>query len=235
MRNKKQDSEVIKIQVEDAENLNVNKSRKTKKRLSPFEKKKKRKQNIIRTFAALAWTIGACLFFLCCSNLYQQMFNPDGYTGFFGIGEAVVVSNSMEPKINVDDLIFYKKTDVEELKKNDIVVYKKTNENGNPVLVVHRIINIGSGYVTTKGDQNAIADESVSTDAIVGKYLFKIGAIGALFDLFYTLWAPLIVAALFTIVFIVRIIFYFTKRKKVLNSITRSNDTKIAIEHFFEI
>ena len=189
----------------------------------------------MRFFAAFAWTIGACLFFLCCSNLYQQMFNPDGYTGFFGIGEAVVVSNSMEPEINIDDLIFYKSVDTNTLKKDDIVVYKKTNENGNPVLIVHRVLNIANGYVTTKGDQNAVADESVSTDAIVGKYLFKIGAIGSLFDLFYTLWAPLAVAILFTLVFIIRVTYYIVRRKKVLNSISKNDKTKVAIEHFFEI
>jgi signal peptidase len=209
--------------------------KKETKILTEFEKKKKRQKGFCNFVSAIVWLVGLFLFTLCCSNLYQQLFNPTGYTGFFGIGEAVVVSNSMEPKINVDDLIFYREIDTSEIVKGDVVVYQKKNGNDETILVVHEVIQIGDGYAITKGINNEIADDAIETSDIVGKYIFKVPGIGVVLSLFSTIWAPIIIAAIFTLIFIIRLIIYFAKRKKTIKHISSNVETREAINYFFDI
>lgn len=89
----------------------------------------------------------------------------------FGYGAAVVLSGSMEPEFSKGDLIIIEKTDT--FAVDDIVVFQDGNS-----LVVHRIIKIDGEIVTTKGDANNIADESISRSAVKGKVLFWIPFIG---------------------------------------------------------
>ena len=90
----------------------------------------------------------------------------------FGYGTAVVLTGSMEPTIMADDLIIVGKSDSYEL--DDIVVY----QNG-PVLVVHRIIEMGPDTVITKGDANNAPDQPVRTEMIKGEVLGCISGVGA--------------------------------------------------------
>lgn len=90
-----------------------------------------------------------------------------------------VVSGSMEPTINVNDLIIIKKCEESEIQKGDIITYKK--EDGS--IVTHRIVKInkenGQNVYTTKGDNNEIEDdETIKHSQVHGKYLFKIQGMG---------------------------------------------------------
>jgi signal peptidase I len=167
--------------------------------------------------------------------LYQQIFNPGGQTGFFGIGEAIVASNSMEPKLCPNDLIFYKETDVNEISVGDTIVYKKTDANGNNMLIVHDVVQIGDGYVTTQGVNNAAPDEAFPISAIVGKYIFKIGKIGAILNLLSTQWAPVVIISTMLMIFAIRIIVYYVHKKRIVADISNNAKTRKALNHFFDI
>lgn len=206
-----------------------------KKKKSSFEKQKKRRKVISRIALTIIWTIGLCLMCLCFSNLYQQIFNPNGHTGFFGIGEAIVASNSMEPKLCPNDLIFYQETDVDSISIGDTIVYQKTDADGNNMLIVHDVIQIGDGYVTTQGRNNSAPDESFPVSAVVGKYMFKIGKIGVLLSLLSTKWAPAVIIGTMLVIFIVRIAFYCANKKKIIDDISSNDKNRAAINHFFEI
>jgi signal peptidase I len=206
-----------------------------KPRMSKFEMKKRWKMIFSKVISIIIWGIGICLLLLCISNLYQQIFNPAGHTGLFGIGEAVVASNSMEPKLYKNDLIFYKAIDPSEIEIEDIVVYEKTDSSGETILVVHEVINIGDGYVTTQGINNAIPDESFPTTAVVGKYMFKIGRAGVLLNSLSTPLAPLIIILLLVVIFVLRVALYYFYKKKIIHSISTNENTRAAIEHFFDI
>lgn len=96
----------------------------------------------------------------------------------------IVLSDSMYPEIKNGDLIFLKKTSVEDIKKNDIVTYfdskiSKTNTT------THRVVNIVEDRENktlsfqTKGDSNDSVDSVlVPSENIVGIYQGKISNVG---------------------------------------------------------
>ena len=85
----------------------------------------------------------------------------------FGFGMAVVLSGSMEPILNVNDVIIVRES--ESYSINDIVVY----DNGRE-MIVHRIIEQNGDTLTTKGDVNNISDDPISAEAVKGKVVFSI-------------------------------------------------------------
>lgn len=98
----------------------------------------------------------------------------------FQINSFVVISGSMEPTLKINDLIFSKKVEENKLQKGDIISFVKDKQ-----VITHRINNIkeieGKRQYETKGDHNNDIDEEIVTyEEIVGKYMFKIPAIGYL-------------------------------------------------------
>lgn len=104
----------------------------------------------------------------------------------FGVGISVVLSGSMEPELSVDDVIIVKKTD--DFGMDDMVVF---NDHG--ILVVHRVISIDGDNITTKGDANNTADESVTRDVVKGKVIKVLPGAGKAFDILRSPLAAVIV------------------------------------------
>ena len=105
-----------------------------------------------------------------------------------GYGAAVVLTGSMEPTIMADDLIIVaKKADYA---VDEVVVYQSGS-----ILVVHRIIDITDGMVTTQGDANSAADEAVEMTAIKGKVIATVPMLGNLARLLKTPAATIVLLA----------------------------------------
>jgi len=94
----------------------------------------------------------------------------------FGVGVSVVLSGSMEPALSVDDVLVVKSQ--KEYFVDDMVVF---NDHGT--LVVHRIISIVDGEITTKGDANDSADEAITAEVIKGKVVKVIPSAGKLLNI----------------------------------------------------
>lgn len=99
-------------------------------------------------------------------------------THIFGIYVFNIISESMEPELEVNDLVIVQKCDVTQLQKGDIITFKQDEKT-----ISHRILNItkekGTIKFETKGDNNKIPDsEKVETEQVYGKVLFKIKKIG---------------------------------------------------------
>jgi signal peptidase len=94
-----------------------------------------------------------------------------------------VLSGSMKPVFNPGDLIVDKKVNTNDLKVGDVVTYMY----GGNFLSTHRIVEIskddkGKPAFKTKGDNNnAVDNQVISSNAIVGKYIFRIPLIGYVF------------------------------------------------------
>ena len=99
-------------------------------------------------FVLVSLLIGVSLFFANAKMvLHKQLPTIGGY------GQAVVLSGSMSPAIEVNDLLIIKKCDT--YKKGDIITFVDyTND-----LVTHRIVAISEEEVLTKGDANNITDK----------------------------------------------------------------------------
>lgn len=89
----------------------------------------------------------------------------------FGYGAAVVLSGSMEPAMQIDDLIIVAAQP--DYKENDIVVYQSGS-----MLVVHRIIELQPDTVITQGDANNAPDAPVRKEMIKGKVVGCISGAG---------------------------------------------------------
>jgi len=104
--------------------------------------------------------------------------SPSETPNFFGIKTYIIISRSMEPNLNIGDIVFVKKCEEENLKNNDIISFRE-----GQFVITHRIVEIkenenGKEYVT-KGDNNKIKDEvTVKYCDIEGVYIGKVAYIG---------------------------------------------------------
>lgn len=85
----------------------------------------------------------------------------------FGVLE--VTGGSMEPYLSPGDGIFVYEVPFEDLQLQDTVLFTQGGE-----LVTHRIMEIGEGYLITKGTANDIVDTPVSQSDYKAKVLFGI-------------------------------------------------------------
>lgn len=83
--------------------------------------------------------------------LYLIIFIPV----FWGYKPLVIISGSMEPKLRVGGILYYKEINKKEYQKNDIVVFKS-----NKYLISHRIVEITNDGFITKGDANTNIDSN---------------------------------------------------------------------------
>ena len=125
----------------------------------------------------------------------------NGVPSIFGIRMFSIQTDSMYPVLMPGDLIFDTAVkDPDTLQRGDIITYW-TIINGERVLNTHTIHEIydGGGYriFATKGENNTTADAlTVHESEIVGKYSFRIGGLGKVFDYLQTSTGFLIVVVL---------------------------------------
>lgn len=110
--------------------------------------------------------------------IVQSFINPGITPSIFGIKTFTIISGSMEPTINIDDIIITKNADKSDIKSGDIITFKSNNE-----IVTHRVIDIEQSgdklIYTTKGDKNEVTDiVKIEYNQIEGKYLGKIPLLG---------------------------------------------------------
>lgn len=99
-------------------------------------------------------------------------------THILGIYMFNIVSESMEPTLCKDDVVFVKKCKLSELQKGDIITFQQGDRR-----ISHRITDIikesGTIKFETKGDNNEIIDpDQVEAGQVYGQVLFRIKKIG---------------------------------------------------------
>ncbi len=95
----------------------------------------------------------------------------------FGLKLFCVQTGSMEPRYPVGDMIVVKAVDFDDLVVDDVITFRL----GNDTIVTHRIIGIDAdaNQLTTKGDNNNVADAStVKSDQVIGKVVFDVPGAG---------------------------------------------------------
>jgi signal peptidase len=117
------------------------------------------------------------------------VFLPEQTVKVFQFKPYVVLTQSMEPEINANDIVFVKNFDVEELKKNDIITfYADINYDGEKEIVTHYINSInqnGDGDYIIRTNRyfedsaDIVADPWVlNGDDVLGLYNFHIPWVG---------------------------------------------------------
>lgn len=90
----------------------------------------------------------------------------------FGFGVATVMSGSMSPALEVDDLVVVQAQ--ENYQVGDIIVYQSERN-----LVTHRLIAWEDGLIIAKGDANNVADEPIAESAVKGTVVLRVPFVGA--------------------------------------------------------
>ncbi|MDR2822829.1 MAG: uracil-DNA glycosylase [Acholeplasmatales bacterium] len=116
-----------------------------------------------------------------------SFFVPKLTINLFTFRPYVVKSDSMEPKINVNDVVFIGKADIKKLKKEDIITFQVYLATGEQIVVTHYIYEIyeldGKTYIRTHSKNETSVDtwynkdgnpEDVNIDSLIGKLLFTI-------------------------------------------------------------
>ena len=178
------------------ENTTVPAPQETEEEISVVEEESKGKR-ILNTVVNIVLVLAISLAAICTYASYVST-SGNGVPNIFGIRIFSIQTESMYPTLLPGDLIFdVGVKDPGELRKDDIITYW-TVINGERVLNTHRIYEIydGGGYLifATKGDNNTSADPlTVHESEIVGKYSFRIGGLGKVFDYLQTSTGFLIV------------------------------------------
>lgn len=152
----------------------------------------------------LVFIITVLIFFSLYNFISLKVLNKE-YSNIFGISIFEIVSGSMEPTLNVKDLIVVKKTT--NIKKNDIITYLDGKD-----FITHRVIEINGNTLTTKGDSNNSNDVTIEKTSVIGKLILKIPRGGLIREVFTT--PKVIVSIVITLILISLSISYIPKDKR---------------------
>lgn len=106
------------------------------------------------------------LIFLLLLVIYGKLaltFSKNSYPNYFGYTLFEVSSGSMQPTLEINDVVLVKITK-DNLNKDDIITYVSDD-----AIITHRIVFIDENRITVKGDNNNVADTIITTDNVVGK------------------------------------------------------------------
>lgn len=113
--------------------------------------------------------------------------------GFFGYRFIRVSSESMEPELDVGEVLIVASVEPETLVKGDVITYKGEKSYLKDRLVTHQISKEpykedGVIYFTTRGIKpESVDDPEITEYQIIGKVTHKIPYVGTIYD-FFTEW-----------------------------------------------
>ena len=168
----------------------------------PEESKGRRILNtVINVLLVIAIIVAAI-----CTYVSFVSSSGNGVPSIFGLQMFSIQTESMYPVLKPGDLIFDKAvSDPATLQKGDIITYW-TVINGERVLNTHEIFEIYDGgdyrIFATKGKNNNSVDSlTVHESEVVGKYWFRVGGVGKVFDYLQTSTGFLIVVVIPVFIF----------------------------------
>ena len=152
-------------------------------KLSDFDKSSRHLYKFGKILSTIICIIILFLIIFNVTLMVESYINPNELPSFLGIKSFVIVSESMEPTIMTEDVIFITNTSRENLEVGDIISFRIGD-----YINTHRIIRIeqqnGEEVYITKGDNNNAEDRTpVKFEDIEGKYLFRLPGFGRITDI----------------------------------------------------
>ena len=170
-----------------------------------------RKQKIKKVCIVLLYIILIPIILFSLFLIILELGNSGEIPSFLNMEMYTVISDSMEPRLSINDIIIVKKGyPNDKFKVGNIITYKRKDGE----IITHRIkeiisSNLQNAYIT-QGDNNETPDEDVVTyEMIIGKVIYTMPNFGNILKLlknkvFFTL----------CIIVLVLIILYDRKQKK---------------------
>ncbi len=158
-----------------------------------------------KIFDILCWIVIAVLVVSVAMSVISRFkgTNPS----IFGYSVYRVSSGSMEPELEIGDVILGKAVkDPMDIKVGDVVTYKGSGELSGK-LITHKVIVApeeveGIIILQTKGVANEVADAPINADRIVSVVVCEIEFLAAFYNFFFSPWGLLTIIGLIIIVFI---------------------------------
>lgn len=134
--------------------------------------------------------------------IYQIKIKQNDYANLFGYTFFEVATGSMNPTIQVGDVIVVKIT--KQIEENDIIVYKDGKS-----IITHRLIKKESDELIAKGDANNSEDKPIQEDMILGRVVKIIPKLGIWRKI---LTSPEIVGLIIVLIIIFSLVFMNTSK-----------------------
>lgn len=148
--------------------------------------------------------------------IFFEIFFPRQTINVFGFKPYTVITKSMEPVLMENDLIFVKKVNLEELKKDDIITFYVDIYNDGDIEVVTHYINLvtevnGERVYRTNGYNLPRDAWSLNDEDILGEYVFRIPYAGKIVEF---IRSPFGIAAIIVNLGVIITIVYLLKKDK---------------------
>lgn len=158
----------------------------------------------------ICWALIVALTFAVVYFLSTKI--SGGIPSMFGYSVLRVSSGSMEPLLDVGDVILSREvSDAEELQIGDVVTYYGSGALDG-YFITHEVIKApyendeGVIMLQTKGVANEIADREIPFSKVHSQMICKLPFLSAVFDVFFSPWGLLIFIGLIILIFLDEII-----------------------------
>ena len=131
-----------------------------------------------------------------------------GAPEIFGYQLLRVSSSSMEPRLEVGDIILSKEIDdITTVKQGDIITYNGESGDYAGKTITHEVVvaphlTDGTYYLQTKGTANDYPDPEIREDQLIGTMVCSLGLLGIIYDFFMTPWGLIVVLGFLAILFV---------------------------------
>ena len=115
--------------------------------------------------------------FCIASAVFLKISGKNKPAAIFGLSFFEVLTDSMQPEINVGEIVIVKKTAPEKLKAGDVITFRY-----NGITNTHKIVSIQDGKITTRGVNAPADDEPIAFEAVIGKVIAHSAAFGWVFS-----------------------------------------------------
>lgn len=161
-------------------------------------KRKQKVETAKKAISIIAYILIISLLIYNISLIAQAIKNPNKTPSFLGVKTYTIVSGSMEPTIQIGDIVIVKEVAEDELKEGDVISFRQGQS-----VITHRIVEIKENEKTyiTKGDSNNVEDSiQVDFNSVEGKQIWRIPFLGRISQLLQGK-ITIIVIALMTYIF----------------------------------
>ena len=130
-----------------------------------------------------------------------------GTPSVFGYSIHRIVSGSMVPELQIEDVIVNKDiTDISEIRIGDIVTFDGGAKYSNQK-VTHRVLvapcddGRGKTVIVTKGDANNVDDGEIDVTKVESKFVTKVSFLRDIYSFFFSQWGLLLFIFLIVLIF----------------------------------
>lgn len=188
-------------------------------------KNKLRRRKKIEKAVCVALCVLAAFAVICAGTAFCRKFvfgNKSG--GLFGYTPFIVLSGSMRPSLEVQDIVVVKNVSEDKISTGDVITF--FDKDGS--IVTHRVAEIsekdGKKYYVTKGDANNVADaDSIAYEDIIGRYSFTIPKGGRVVA---ALTSPAAIVVFVLLCISICMVVIFVSRRKAARHSVRENYKK---------